>query len=68
MINEHVHVVLTAPVPKERLEIGDVTTVVHVYQDGKAFEVLFTAWMATLRQLRRLRSLRFGRFAAASVA
>jgi hypothetical protein len=34
--------VLTAPVPDERLEIGDVGTVVHAYQDGKAFEVEFT--------------------------
>mgnify|MGYP001573378783 FL=1 len=43
MITEHERVVLTAPVPKERLEIGDVGTVVHVYQDGKAFEVELTA-------------------------
>ena len=43
MIAEHDRVVLTAPVPKERLEIGDVGTVVHVYEDGKAFEVEFTA-------------------------
>ncbi len=43
MITEHDRVVLTAPVPQERLEIGDVGTVVHVYQDGKAFEVEFTA-------------------------
>ena len=42
MIREHDRVVLTAPVPKERLEIGDVGTVVHVYADGKAFEVEFT--------------------------
>ena len=42
MIREHDRVILTAPVPKERLEIGDVGTVVHVYQDGKAFEVEFT--------------------------
>jgi hypothetical protein len=42
MITEHDRVVLTAPVPKERLEIGDVGIVVHVYQDGKAFEVEFT--------------------------
>ena len=42
MIREHDRVVLTAPVPKERLEIGDVGTVVHVYEDGKAFEVEFT--------------------------
>jgi hypothetical protein len=43
MITEHDRVVLTAPVPKERLEIGDVGTVVHVYRDGSAFEVEFTA-------------------------
>ena len=43
MITEHDRVVLTAPVPKEHLEIGDVGTVVHVYDDGKAFEVEFTA-------------------------
>jgi len=42
MIREHERVVLTAPVPKERLETGDVGTVVHVYSDGKAFEVEFT--------------------------
>ncbi len=42
MITEHDRVVLTAPVAKERLEIGDVGTVVHVYGDGKAFEVEFT--------------------------
>jgi hypothetical protein len=42
MITEHDRVVLTAPVPKERLEVGDVGTVVHVYPDGKAFEVEFT--------------------------
>lgn len=42
MIREHDRVVLTAPMPNERLEIGDVGTVVHVYHDGKAFEVEFT--------------------------
>jgi hypothetical protein len=42
MIREHERVVLTAPVPKERLEIGDVGTVVHIYPDGLAFEVEFT--------------------------
>jgi len=36
MIREHDRVVLTAPVPSERLEIGDVGTVVHIYADGKA--------------------------------
>jgi hypothetical protein len=43
MITEHDRVVLTAPVSKEGLEIGDVGTVVHVYRDGAAFEVEFTA-------------------------
>ena len=42
MINELERVVLTASVPKESLETGDVGTVVHVYGDGKAFEVEFT--------------------------
>ena len=42
MIKEHDRVVLTAPMPNERLEVGDVGTVVHVYPDGKAFEVEFT--------------------------
>ena len=41
MIREHDRVVLTAPVPNDRLEIGDVGTVVHVYADGEAFEVEF---------------------------
>ncbi|MGH3976573.1 MAG: DUF4926 domain-containing protein, partial [Pseudonocardiaceae bacterium] len=42
MINEHDRVVLTTTVPGEGLEAGDVGTVVHVYQDGIAFEVEFT--------------------------
>ena len=42
MIRELERVVLTAPVPKESLETGDVGTVVHVYGDGEAFEVEFT--------------------------
>ncbi len=42
MIRELERVVLTAPVPAEHLEAGDVGTVVHVYADGKAFEVEFT--------------------------
>jgi hypothetical protein len=43
MIKEHDRVVLTPPVAKEHLEIGDVGTVVHVYAGGTAFEVEFTA-------------------------
>ena len=41
MISEHDRIVLTAPVPNERLECGDVGTVVHVYANGKAFEIEF---------------------------
>lgn len=54
MIREHDRIVLTTPVHNERLEIGDVGTVVHVYADGKAFEIEFmtldgqTAAVATL--------------------
>ena len=42
MINEHDRIVPTEPIPAECLEVGDVGTVVHVYADGKAFEVEFT--------------------------
>jgi hypothetical protein len=42
MISEHDRIVLTQPVPAEGLEVGDVGTVVHVYPDGKAFEIEFT--------------------------
>jgi len=54
MIKEHERVVLTAPLPSEGLVAGDVGTVVHVYDDGKAYEVEFvtldgrTAAVATL--------------------
>ena len=42
MIAEHERVVLTANVPAEGLESGDVGTVIHVYSDGLAYEVEFT--------------------------
>ena len=54
MIKEHDRVVLTKHIPAEGLESGDVGTVVHVYNDGKAYEVEFltldgrTAAVATL--------------------
>lgn len=41
MIKEHDRVVLNTPLPSERLEPGDVGTVVHVYEDGNAYEVEF---------------------------
>lgn len=43
MINEHDVVVLTVSLPSESLEAGDVGTVVHIYSDGEAYEVEFTA-------------------------
>ena len=42
MIKEHDRVVLTTALPAERLEAGDVGTVVHLYRDGLAYEVEFT--------------------------
>jgi hypothetical protein len=41
MIRELDRVVLTAAVPSEGLVSADVGTVVHVYADGKAFEIEF---------------------------
>ncbi len=41
MIKEHERVVLTTAVPDKGLEPGDVGTVVHVYKDGRAYEVEF---------------------------
>jgi len=40
-IKEHDCVVLTADLPEEKLQTGDVGTVVHIHQGGKAFEVEF---------------------------
>jgi hypothetical protein len=42
MIKEHERVVLKTNLPKEKLEAGDVGTVVHIYRDGLAYEVEFT--------------------------
>jgi uncharacterized protein DUF4926 len=41
-IKEHQYVVLTTDLPAEKLTVGDVGTVVHIYRDGKAFEVEFS--------------------------
>jgi hypothetical protein len=41
MIKEHERVVLNTPVATKGLEPGDVGTVVHVYPDGRAYEVEF---------------------------
>ena len=41
MIQEHDRVVLKSDVAAQDLEAGDVGTVVHIYPEGKAFEVEF---------------------------
>ena len=41
MIKEHDRVVLKKSVPDEGLKAGDVGTVVHVHDKGRAFEVEF---------------------------
>jgi predicted component of viral defense system (DUF524 family) len=43
IVKEHDRVVLTADLPAEGMEVGDVGTVVHVYRDGLALEVEFVA-------------------------
>ena len=43
MVQEHERVVLTTDVLDYGLMDGDVGTVVHVYPDGKAYEVEFVA-------------------------
>jgi len=40
-IKEHDCVVLTANLPEEKLEAGDVGTVVHIHKDGVAYELEF---------------------------
>jgi hypothetical protein len=41
MIQEHDRVVLTAPLPEEGLEPGDIGAVVHIYPRQEAYEVEF---------------------------
>jgi hypothetical protein len=41
MIKEHDCVVLTKSLPDQGLEAGDVGTVVHIHQNGVAYEVEF---------------------------
>ena len=41
MINEHDCVVLTKNLPKEKLEAGDIGTVVHIHKGGEGYEVEF---------------------------
>ena len=41
MLNEHTQVVLVRPVPGLGLKPGDVGVVVHVHEQGQAYEVEF---------------------------
>jgi len=41
MIKEHDCIVLTKNLPEERLEAGDVGTVVHIHNGGEGYEVEF---------------------------
>jgi len=41
VIQEHDNIVLTIDLPSAGLEAGDVGVVIHVHQQGKAFEVEF---------------------------
>ena len=44
MVKEHDCVVLTQEVPGEGLQTGDVGTVVHVHENGAAYEVEFVTF------------------------
>jgi hypothetical protein len=39
MIKEHDQVVITADLPEHDLKAGDVGVVVHIYNDGEAYEL-----------------------------
>ena len=41
MVKEHECIVLTQDLPDDGLQAGDVGTVVHIHQDGAAYEVEF---------------------------
>ncbi len=43
MLREHDRIVLNQDIPQAGLQVGDVGTIIHVYQDGVAFEVEFLA-------------------------
>ena len=43
MIREHERAVLTVDLPEHHLRTGDVGTIVHIYNDGEAYEVEFFA-------------------------
>jgi len=42
-MNEHDPVVLTRSIPEHGLQAGDVGAIVHVYKEGRGFEVEFVS-------------------------
>jgi uncharacterized protein DUF4926 len=43
MLREHDRVVLTADVPHQGLQAGDVGTIIHIYSHSEGYEVEFVA-------------------------
>jgi hypothetical protein len=66
MIKEHDRVVLNTALPSEGLEPGDVGTVVHVYGDGKAYEVEFVTLDGHTATVATVEAAQVGRLAGAT--
>ena len=47
-MNEHDRVVLVKDAPECNLRAGDVGAIVHIYENGKAFEVEFSSGSGSL--------------------
>jgi hypothetical protein len=56
VLKEHERIVLTAALPDDGLEAGDVGTIVHVYADGQAYEVEFVALDGRTRAVATVKS------------
>ena len=41
MLQEHDRAILTVDLPDHQLQVGDIGTVVHIYNGGNAYEVEF---------------------------
>lgn len=56
MIHEHDNIVLESDLPATGLVAGDIGVVIHVHQEGKAFEVEFLALDGTTVAIETLES------------
>ena len=65
-IKEHDCVVLTTDLPAEKLEAGDVGTVVHIHKDGAAYEVEFMTLDGPRWPSRRSKARNCGEFPLAT--